>query len=83
MCESCIEIDRTIGRYRRFLKSPLDPLTMARVTEALYEMAERKESLHREPRPRCPNCEMNMIVVGELTERSLECLRCGYIAPAL
>ena len=54
-------------------------------TGLVVNMSEPKLSLvvpslweHEDQRPRCPNCEMRMIVVRDPPPAKHECLRCSH-----
>jgi hypothetical protein len=46
MCEKCIEIDRTIERYRNLQRTILDQVTVARAKELIAELQAEKAALH-------------------------------------
>jgi len=46
MCEKCIEIDRTIERYRRILLSIDDQLTVDRTRQLIADLQTQKAALH-------------------------------------
>jgi hypothetical protein len=48
MCEKCVEIDKTIERYRRILLSIGDQLTVDRTKELIAELQAKKDALHPE-----------------------------------
>jgi hypothetical protein len=48
MCEQCVEIDKTIERYRRILLSIGDQLTVDRTKELIAELQAKKDALHPE-----------------------------------
>lgn len=49
MCDECIEIDKTIARYRSILLSLADVLTIERIEALIKELKVRKISLHSYP----------------------------------
>ena len=51
MCNKCIEIDRTIDRYRRIQLSIMDQLTVDRAQELIVELEAQKVALHPEGKP--------------------------------
>jgi hypothetical protein len=46
MCETCIEIDKKIEHYRRFLEQPFDPLTIERIKGLIADLERQKKALH-------------------------------------
>jgi hypothetical protein len=46
MCEKCVEIDKTIERYRRILLSIGDQITIDRTKEMIADLAAQKVALH-------------------------------------
>jgi hypothetical protein len=46
MCEQCVEIDKTIERYRRILLSIGDQITVDRTKELIAELQAKKDALH-------------------------------------
>jgi hypothetical protein len=48
MCEKCIEIDQTIERYRKILRSIGDQVTVDRAKELIAELEAQKVALHPE-----------------------------------
>jgi hypothetical protein len=48
MCENCIEIDKTIDRYRRISRSITDELTVDRAKEMIAGLETQKAALHPE-----------------------------------
>lgn len=48
MCEKCVEIDKTVERYRKILMSIGDQFTIDRVKELLAELQVEKLALHPE-----------------------------------
>jgi hypothetical protein len=48
MCEKCVEIDKTIERYRQIMRSIMDQLTVDRAKELIAELEARKAALHPE-----------------------------------
>jgi hypothetical protein len=48
MCEKCVEIDKTIERYRQIKRSIMDQLTVDRAKELIAELEARKAALHPE-----------------------------------
>jgi hypothetical protein len=47
MCEKCLEIDRTIERYRQVQLSISDELTIDRAKEVIVELESRKSEIHQ------------------------------------
>jgi hypothetical protein len=47
MCEMCIEIDRTIERFRQVERSISDDLTIDRAKETIHELETKKAELHQ------------------------------------
>ena len=45
MCEECIELDKTIAHYCKFLRQGFDTLTTDRIKEAVAVMERRKAAL--------------------------------------
>jgi hypothetical protein len=54
MCEKCIEIDKTIDRYRRISRSITDELTLDRAKEVIVDLEAQKAALHPKPLQRHP-----------------------------
>ena len=50
MCDRCDEIEAKITQYRRALDPALDPLTRARVAEAIRELEAQRSAVHAERR---------------------------------
>ena len=48
MCEKCVEIDKTIERYRRIQQSIMDQVTVERTKELIADLEGRKAALHPE-----------------------------------
>jgi hypothetical protein len=48
MCEKCVEIDKTIERYRRIRDRVLDEATAAQATRLIAELKDDKAALHPE-----------------------------------
>jgi hypothetical protein len=48
MCEKCVEIDKTVERYRKILTSIGDQFTVDRVKELLAELQVERLALHPE-----------------------------------
>ena len=46
MCEKCVEIDKTIERYRRILLSISDQLTVDRTRQLIADLQAKKTALH-------------------------------------
>jgi hypothetical protein len=46
MCEKCVEIDKTIERYRQIKRSIMDQLTVDRTKELIAELEAQKAALH-------------------------------------
>lgn len=46
MCDKCVEIDGTIERYRKILRSITDQITVDHMKELLAELEARKAALH-------------------------------------
>ncbi|WP_426528372.1 hypothetical protein [Bradyrhizobium sp. McL0615] len=46
MCEKCVEIDKTIERYRQIKRSIMDQLTVDRTKELIDELEAQKAALH-------------------------------------
>jgi hypothetical protein len=46
MCDKCVEIDKKIAQYNRFLMQSYDPLTEQRMKVALAELEQCKAELH-------------------------------------
>jgi hypothetical protein len=46
MCEKCVEIDKTIERYRRILHSINDQITVDRTKELIATLEGQKAALH-------------------------------------
>jgi hypothetical protein len=48
MCDKCVDIDKTIERYRRILRSIGDKLTIDRTEVLIAELVAQKAALHPE-----------------------------------
>ena len=48
MCEKCVEIDKTIERYRRILLAIGDQITVERTRELIAKLQAEKLALHPE-----------------------------------
>jgi hypothetical protein len=48
MCEKCVEIDKTIERYRRIQRTIADQVTIDRTKELIAELVAQKAALHPE-----------------------------------
>ena len=48
MCDQCIEFQRRIDQFSRFIKQPLDPLTIERMTAAHFDLERQKSEMHRD-----------------------------------
>jgi hypothetical protein len=48
MCDKCVEIDKTIERYRRILLSIDDQITVDRTKDLIGELQAKKAALHPE-----------------------------------
>jgi hypothetical protein len=48
MCEKCVEIDRTIERYRTISLSIGDQLTVDRTKQLIADLQSQKAALHPE-----------------------------------
>ena len=48
MCNQCVEIDKTIERYRNILRSINDQLTLDRAKELIADLEAQKAALHPE-----------------------------------
>jgi hypothetical protein len=46
MCEKCVEIDKTIARYRGILLSINDQLTVDRTKQLIADLQAQKAALH-------------------------------------
>jgi hypothetical protein len=46
MCGKCVEIDKTIERYRKILLSINDQVTIDRIKELIADLAAQKAALH-------------------------------------
>ena len=42
MCDKCVELDKTIAQYYKFLRQGFDTLTTDRIKEAVADMERRK-----------------------------------------
>ena len=51
MCEKCVEIGRTIERYRHVQRTILDQVTVDRVKELIAELQAEKAGLHLREEP--------------------------------
>ena len=52
MCNQCVEIDKTIERYRNILRSINDQLTLDRAKELIADLEAQKAALHPERSPK-------------------------------
>jgi hypothetical protein len=48
MCEKCVEIDKTIERYRNILRSIRDEATVEGTMKLIADLEVRKAALHPE-----------------------------------
>jgi hypothetical protein len=48
MCEKCLEIDKTIARYRRIQLTILDQVAVDRTKELIADLQAQKTALHPE-----------------------------------
>jgi hypothetical protein len=48
MCEKCVEIDKTIERYRRIIRAVGDQLTIDRTMDLITDLQAQKAALHPE-----------------------------------
>jgi hypothetical protein len=48
VCDKCVELDKTIERYRRILLSIGDQVTVDRTNELIAELQAKKAALHPE-----------------------------------
>jgi hypothetical protein len=48
MCEKCVEIDKTIDRYRRITLSIDDRVTVEQTKELIADLQAQKDALHPE-----------------------------------
>jgi hypothetical protein len=46
MCDECVEIDKKIRYYKKFIDPSLDPVTMERIETAIKELEKHKKALH-------------------------------------
>lgn len=51
MCEKCVEIDKTIARYRRIRDRILDEVVATQATRLILELEADKAALHLPPPP--------------------------------
>jgi hypothetical protein len=51
MCEKCVEIDKTIERYRRILLAISDPITIDRTKDLIADLQAQKAAFHPEQAP--------------------------------
>jgi hypothetical protein len=51
MCDKCVEIDKSIERYRRIILSIGDQITVERTKELIADLEAQKDSLHPINRP--------------------------------
>jgi hypothetical protein len=49
MCQSCIEIDKQIERYRQLLRSMTDPEEVERINQLVGKLYADRVRLHRNP----------------------------------
>ena len=48
----------------------------------MVDLTDKRERLLALQRPHCPECAMRMMAIQPGAE-TFECLRCGYVGPAL
>jgi hypothetical protein len=48
MCEKCVEIDKTIERYRKIQRAIGDQVTVDRTKELIADLKAQKAALHPE-----------------------------------
>jgi hypothetical protein len=48
MCQKCIEVDKTIERFRQVKRSISDQLTVERAHEVIADLEAKKAALHPE-----------------------------------
>jgi hypothetical protein len=46
MCNKCNELQRRIDQFSRFIKQPLDPLTVERMTTSRSDLEREKSEMH-------------------------------------
>ncbi len=51
MCDKCVELDKTIERYRRVSSSIADQITIDRINALIDELQTQKVELHPEQKP--------------------------------
>jgi hypothetical protein len=49
MCQSCVEIDRKVERYRELLRSTTDPAEIERINRLIAELYAERVRLHQNP----------------------------------
>jgi hypothetical protein len=49
MCQSCVEIDRQVERYRELLRSTTDPADIERIKRLIAELYAERVRLHQNP----------------------------------
>jgi hypothetical protein len=48
MCEKCVELDKTIERYRKLIERMSDPLAIESAEKLINEAEKRKAEFHPE-----------------------------------
>jgi hypothetical protein len=54
MCQSCVDIDKRVERYRQLLRSTTDPAEMERIKRLIAELYAERVRLHQNPEQRPP-----------------------------
>jgi hypothetical protein len=49
MCQSCVEIDRRVERYRELLRSTTDPAEIERINRLIAQLYAERVRLHQNP----------------------------------
>jgi hypothetical protein len=49
MCQSCVEIDKRIERYRELLRSTTDPAEIERINGLIAKLYADRVGLHQNP----------------------------------
>jgi len=49
MCQSCVDIDKRVERYRQLLRSTTDPAEMERIKRLIAELYAERVRLHQNP----------------------------------
>ena len=48
MCQSCVDIDKRVARYRELLRSVTDPVEIERINRLIKQLYADRVRLHRD-----------------------------------